>query len=134
LRDLVAEEHIAQIDKAEVNAVHIGVDAEGRELIVRVWPNGANVERGDEKGPVPAELAPDELTPEKAEELLALPTGPREVGTDPDTGLTVLVLTGRFGPFVQLGEQEPGTKDKPKRGSRCCRCRASSVPTTTVKQ
>ena len=80
LRDLVAEEHIAQIDKAEVNAVHIGTDGDGRELIVRVWPNGANVERGDEKGPVPAELAPDELTPEKADELLALPTGPREAG------------------------------------------------------
>ena len=71
LRELVAEEHLAQIDKAEVNAVHIGVDAEGRELIVRVWPNGANIERGDEKAPVPADLAPDELTPEKAEELLA---------------------------------------------------------------
>ena len=117
LRDLVADEHVAQIDKAEVNAVHIGVDDEGRELIVRVWPNGANIERGDEKGPVPAELAPDELTPEKAEELLAIPTGPREIGTDPDTGLTVLVLTGRFGPFVQLGEQAPGTKEKPKRAS-----------------
>jgi len=117
LRDLVAEEHVAKIDKAEVNAVHIGVDAEGRELIVRVWPNGANIERGDEKGPVPAELAPDELTAEKAEELLAIPTGPREVGTDPETGLTVLVLTGRFGPFVQLGEQEPGSKAKPKRAS-----------------
>ncbi len=117
LRDLVAEEHVAQIDKAEVNAVHIGTDAEGRALTVRVWPNGANIERGDERGPVPAELAPDELTPEKAEELLAIPTGPREVGTDPDTGLTVLVLTGRFGPFVQLGEQEPGTKEKPKRAS-----------------
>ena len=117
LRDLVAEEHLAQIDKAEVNAVHIGVDGDGRELVVRVWPNGANIERGDEKGPVPADLAPDELTPEKADELLAVPTGPREVGTDPETGLTVLVLTGRFGPFVQLGEQEPGSKEKPKRAS-----------------
>jgi DNA topoisomerase-1 len=113
----VAEEHLAQIDKAEVNAVHIGVDGDGRELVVRVWPNGANIERGDEKGPVPADLAPDELTPEKADELLAVPTGPREVGTDPETGLTVLVLTGRFGPFVQLGEQEPGSKEKPKRAS-----------------
>ena len=128
LRDLVAEDHIAQIDKAEVNAVHIGVDAEGRELIVRVWPNGANIERGDEKGPVPAELAPDELTPEKAEELLAIPTGPREVGTDPESGLLVLVLTGRFGPFVQLGEQAPGTKDKPKRASLF----ASMDPTTVT--
>ncbi len=117
LRDLVAEEHVAMIDKAEVNAVHVGVDAEGRELIVRVWPNGANIERGDEKGPVPADLAPDELTPEKAEELLAIPTGPRELGLDPETGLPVLVITGRFGPFVQLGEVPPGSKEKPKRSS-----------------
>ena len=27
------------------------------------------------------------------------------------------VLTGRFGPYVQLGEQEDGTKKKPKRAS-----------------
>jgi DNA topoisomerase-1 len=128
LRDLVAEEHIAQIDKAEVNAVHIGTDGDGQELIVRVWPNGANIERGDEKGPIPAELAPDELTPERAEELLAIPSGPREVGTDPDTGLTVLVLTGRFGPFVQLGEQAPGSKEKPKRASLF----ASMDPTTVT--
>src|SRR5205823_4233707 len=87
------------------------------ELIVRVWPNGANIERGDERGPIPADLAPDELTPEKADELLAIPTGPRELGTDPESGLPVLVLTGRFGPFVQLGEAAPGTKEKPKRAS-----------------
>ena len=42
-----------QIDKAEVNTVHIGHDAEGRELTVRVWPNGANIERGDEKASDP---------------------------------------------------------------------------------
>ena len=71
LRDLVAEEHVATIDKAEVNSVHVGHDADGNELIVRVWPNGANIERGDDRAPIPAELAPDELTPEKAEELLA---------------------------------------------------------------
>jgi DNA topoisomerase-1 len=127
LRDLVAEEHVAQINKAEVNAVHVGVDAEGRELIVRVWPNGANIERGDEKGPVPADLAPDELTAEKAEELLAIPTGPRELGHDPESGLPVLVITGRFGPFVQLGEAPPGTKEKPKRSSLF-----SSMDPTTV--
>ncbi len=127
LRDLVAEEHVAKIDKAEVNAVRVGVDAEGRELIVRVWPNGANIERGDEKGPVPADLAPDELTPEKAEELLAIPTGPRLLGDDPETGLPVLVITGRFGPFVQLGELPPGSKDKPKRSSLF-----SSMDPTTV--
>jgi DNA topoisomerase-1 len=114
----VSDERLAQIDMAEVNAVHVGVDAQGNELVARVWPNGARIERGEEKAPIPADLAPDELTPEKAEELLAKGGGgPRDLGTDPTTGLTVLVLTGRFGPFVQLGEQEPGSKDKPPRAS-----------------
>jgi DNA topoisomerase I len=128
LRDLVAEEHVATIDKAEVNAVHIGVDAEGRELIVRVWPNGANIERGDDKAPIPAELAPDELTPEMAEEILARgAAGPRELGVDPETGLTVLALTGRFGPFVQLGEVPDGSKAKPKRASLFASMDPSSI-------
>jgi DNA topoisomerase-1 len=118
LRDLVADEHVATIDKAEVNAVHVGCDRDGRELIVRVWPNGANIERGDDKAPIPADLAPDELTPERAEALLAQgAVGPRVLGTDPETGLPVLALTGRFGPFVQLGEVEDGSKVKPKRAS-----------------
>jgi DNA topoisomerase-1 len=118
LRELVSDEHLAQIDMAEVNAVHVGVDAHGNELIVRVWPNGARIERGEEKAPIPVDLAPDELTPDKAEELLAKGGGgPRELGDDPETGLPVLVLSGRFGPFVQLGEQAEGSKEKPKRAS-----------------
>jgi DNA topoisomerase-1 len=36
----------------------------------------------------------------------------RELGVDPETGLTVYLKTGRFGPYVQLGEGE-----KPKRSS-----------------
>ena len=39
------------------------------------------------------------------------------LGTDPDTDLPVLALTGRYGPFVQLGEMEDGSKEKPKRAS-----------------
>jgi DNA topoisomerase-1 len=118
LRDLVDEQHVAQIDKAEVNAVHVGHDADGQELVVRVWPDGANIERGDDKAPIPVDLAPDELTPQRAEELLAQGAiGPRVLGDDPDTGLPVLALTGRFGPFVQLGEVQNGSKTKPKRAS-----------------
>ena len=123
LRDLVGEEHVATIDKAEVNAIRLGTDDEGRTLTVRVWPNGANIERGDdpetvEKAPIPVDVAPDELTPELADDLLARgAVGPRTLGTDPDTGFEVLALTGRFGPFVQLGEQVDGSKEKPKRAS-----------------
>ena len=118
LSELIDEEHLATIDPADVNAVHIGHDADGNEIIVRVWSNGASVLRGDEKAPVPVELCPDELTIEKAEELIKEGSGgPRVLGEDPETGMPVLVLSGRFGPFVQLGEMEEGSKEKPKRGS-----------------
>jgi DNA topoisomerase I len=117
LRDLVGEEHLATIDKAEVNTVHLGADAEGRTMVVRVWPNGANIERGDERAPIPYDVAPDELV-DLADDLIARGSGgPRELGADPETGLIVLALTGRFGPFVQLGEQPEGSKEKPKRAS-----------------
>ena len=43
---------------------------------------------------------------------------PQSLGTDPKTGLPVYVLTGRFGPYVQLGEApEKGSKEKPRRAS-----------------
>ena len=37
------------------------------------------------------------------------------LGADPETGLDVSLRTGRFGPYVQLGEQNG--KEKPKRAS-----------------
>jgi DNA topoisomerase-1 len=39
----------------------------------------------------------------------------RKLGTDPATGLDVLVRSGRFGPYLQLGEAVEG--EKPKRAS-----------------
>jgi len=39
----------------------------------------------------------------------------KELGDDPDSGLTVLLLRGPFGYYVQLGEVEVGAKVKPKR-------------------
>ena len=132
LKDLVNEEHLATIDPAEVNAVPIGTDGHGREVIVRVWNNGASVVRGEERAPVPVDLAPDELTVERAEELLEKgAAGPRVLGTDPDSGLTVLTITGRYGPFVQLGEMVDGSKDKPKRASLLS---DMAVDTVTLEQ
>ena len=46
----------------------------------------------------------------------------------PRPELPVYVLTGRFGPYVQLGEQEEGTKKKPKRASLF----ASQTPETVT--
>ncbi len=132
LKDLVDEEHLATIDPAEVNAVPIGQDAQGRDIIVRVWNNGASVVRGEERAPVPVDLAPDELTIEKAEELLEKgAAGPRVLGIDPEHQLPVLALTGRYGPFVQLGEMEDGSKEKPKRASLLS---DMAVDTVTLEQ
>src|SRR4029453_8394812 len=103
LRDLVDDEHLSTIDPADVNAIHIGTDADGEEILVRVWNNGASVVGGGEKAPVPVDMAPDEMTVERALELIEKGAGgPRVLGNDPETGLPVLSLTGRYGPFVQL--------------------------------
>src|SRR3990172_1568406 len=93
----------------------MGSDREGEEIIAGAGRFGPYLQRGEDKTPIPDQLAPDELTVEKALELLSAPNGDRELGPDPDTGLPVSVRTGRFGPYVQLGEQEE--TGKPKRAS-----------------
>ncbi len=118
LKGLVADEHLDQIDKESVNTVPLFDDPQGRSVVVRVWPNGASVQRGEEKAPIAPDVAPDELTMELIEELLERASaGPRILGVDPKTGEKVLVLNGRFGPFVQLGEIDDGSKEKPPRAS-----------------
>jgi DNA topoisomerase-1 len=49
---------------------------------------------------IPESLAPDELTLAKAIELLAAPSGERELGIDPVTGFPVIAKSGRFGPYI----------------------------------
>ena len=92
--------------------------ADGNEVVARVGRYGPYVERGEERASIPDDLPPDELTVEKAVELIETQNaGAKIFGTDPESGLTVYGMTGRFGPYVQLGEQEEGSKEKPKRAS-----------------
>ena len=76
---------------------------------LRVGRYGAYVERGDVRANIPMGLAPDELTAARAEELLLEPAGDRELGVHPETGLTVVVKSGRYGPYVSevLPEDAP---------------------------
>ncbi|MFP4425207.1 MAG: type I DNA topoisomerase [Spirochaetaceae bacterium] len=61
---------------------------------------------------IPEEIAPADLTEEDITELIELQKrGPEPIGTHPDTGEKIYCLTGRYGPYVQLGE---ATEDKPK--------------------
>ncbi|MDP9397453.1 MAG: type I DNA topoisomerase [Actinomycetota bacterium] len=111
LRALV--ENLGDIDPREVNTIDIG---EG--IAVRVGRYGPYVERGDQRASLPDDLAPDELTVEKAEELLAAPSGDRELGTDPSTGRAIVAKAGRYGPYVTevLPEDAPKSA-KPRTGS-----------------
>ena len=70
MRALVTE-HLEGIDAREVNSIAIPAS----DIVVRVGRYGPYLERGDERASVPDDLAPDELTPERAEELLATPAG-----------------------------------------------------------
>ncbi len=106
---------MAHADPAAVNAIPLGKDAEGNEVVVRNGRYGPYVKRGEDTASIPADVAPDELTVERAVELLAAPKGDEPIGTDPASGLPVYVKTGRFGPYVQLGDADTlpeGTKPK----------------------
>jgi DNA topoisomerase-1 len=130
LRELVSDDHLATLDPRGVSTIPIGTDDTGHELVVRVGRYGPYVQREDsETASLPPEIVPDELTIELALDMIAKQAaGPTALGTDPETELPVYVLTGRFGPYVQLGEQEDGSKKKPKRASLF----ASQTPETVT--
>ncbi|MCM2333599.1 MAG: type I DNA topoisomerase [Anaeromyxobacteraceae bacterium] len=111
LRQLVARA-LEQADAAGLNNLLIGADPAGAPIHARVGRFGPYLKRGDDTAPIPDKLAPDELTVEKALEILSAPRGGRQLGADPATGLPVFVKSGRFGPYVQLGEAKDGEKPR----------------------
>jgi DNA topoisomerase-1 len=99
----LVNDHLDQIDPREVNSIPIGDD-----IVVRVGRYGPYLQRGEDTASLPEDLPPDELNLEKAVELLEAPSGDRALGEDPESGLPVLLRTGRYGPYVQLGEAVEG--------------------------
>jgi DNA topoisomerase-1 len=84
---------------------------EGR-LGIRLGKNGAFI--GCSRYPECRHTRPLSVANDNQSEN-GLTGGPRELGVDPETGLVVTVRDGRFGPYVQLGED--GGEEKPKRSS-----------------
>ena len=117
--------HLDEIDAREVNSIPLATDAGGREIVIRVGRYGPYLQRGEDRAAVPGDLAPDELTLERAEELLEHPSSDRVLGNDPVTGKAVLVRAGRFGPYVQLGEAT--ATDKPRTASLLKTMSASDI-------
>jgi len=107
-----------EIDPRAVGSIPIGINEDGHDVVARIGRYGPYVEIGEERASIPDDLAPDELTVDKATELVQHQNaGDKIFGTDPESGLTVYGKTGRFGPYIQLGEAEEGSKTKPKRAS-----------------
>jgi len=105
---------LGEIDARELSTFPIA----DSDAVLRVGRYGAYVERGEERANVPVELAPDELTAEKAAELLALPSGDHPLGVDPSTGREIVAKTGRYGPYVtEILEDEAPKSAKPRTSS-----------------
>ena len=112
-------DNLGDIDARAINSIEI---ADGINLRVgKFGPylemgGDIDTETGEIKDPVranvPADLAPDELTAEKAQELIEQgKQDGRELGVDPETGHTVVARDGRFGPYVtevipEMSEEE----------------------------
>jgi len=109
LHELVSD--LGAIDAREINSLEIG---DG--IVLRVGRYGPYLERDGQRASVPEELAPDELTVERAEELLSQPSGDRELGIHPETGLPIVARTGRYGPYVTEVLPED-SKEKPRTAS-----------------
>ncbi|HTL40425.1 MAG TPA: type I DNA topoisomerase [Pseudolysinimonas sp.] len=103
-------DNLGEIDARDINSIRI---ADG--VTLRIGRYGPYLEVPDPDGGetprrvnVPAELAPDELTPAKARELIDAPvSSDRELGVNPATGKMIVAKDGRYGPYVTELEPEP---------------------------
>jgi DNA topoisomerase-1 len=106
LREIV--DNLGDIDARAVNSIRID---DGITLRVGKYGPYLEVEDGSEtprRVNVPEDLAPDELTAEKARELIDAPVvTDRVLGENPANGKTIVVKDGRYGPYVTELEPEP---------------------------
>ncbi|MGW2226743.1 type I DNA topoisomerase [Streptomyces formicae] len=122
LKELVTD--LGAIDAREISSFPVG---DG--IVLRVGRYGPYVERGErdsenhQRADVPDDLAPDELTVEYAEELLAKPSGDFELGADPTTGHQIVAKDGRYGPYVT----EVLPEGTPKTGKNAVKPRTASL-------
>jgi DNA topoisomerase-1 len=95
---------------------------EGLDAPVRIGRYGPYVEIEEDGKPLraslPSELAPGDLTDDMVHDLIRTRVeGPPVLGEHPDTKQPVYLMRGEYGPYVQLGDVEEGSKVKPKRSS-----------------
>ncbi|GAA3894041.1 type I DNA topoisomerase [Streptomyces lacrimifluminis] len=122
LKELVTD--LGAIDAREVSSFPVGND-----IVLRVGRYGPYIERGEkdsenhQRADVQEDLAPDELSVELAEELLAKPSGDFELGADPESGHQIIARDGRYGPYVT----EVLPEGTPKTGKNAVKPRTASL-------
>jgi DNA topoisomerase I len=123
LKQMVSD--LTDIDAREVSSFPLA----GTDIVVRVGRYGPYLERDGQRVNVPEDLAPDELTPERAAELFDRPSSDVTLGTDPGTGRQIVAKSGRFGPYVTevLPDGEAG---KPRTSSLL---KSMSLDTVTLE-
>jgi len=110
LKQLVSD--LGDIDARDVSSFPLA----GTDIVVRVGRYGPYLERDGQRVNVPGDIAPDELTPERAAELFDRPGGDVALGTDPASGYQIVAKSGRFGPYVTEVLPE-GATGKPRTSS-----------------
>ncbi|HET8600392.1 MAG TPA: type I DNA topoisomerase [Segeticoccus sp.] len=143
LRQLV--EDLGEIDAREISTVDLG---DG--MVVRVGRYGPYVEQVTPAGVDPAtgevtdeaaagqakprratvsdDIAPDEMTPAKARELLeAAADDGRVLGQDPQTGRDIVAKAGRYGPYVSEVLPESEADGKPAKGKAKVKPKTASL-------
>ena len=113
-------DNLGEIDAREINSLPHRRRHHAAHRQVRPVPRGAAPRVGDRRPPrrvnVPEDLAPDELTPAKARELIDAPVaGDRELGVNPANGKMVVAKDGRYGPYVTELEPEPSRRAERRR-------------------
>ncbi len=108
----------SELEKIEFPRIKVGNDPKtGRPVVLRIGRAYVSVHvegEEDRRATLPVDLLVDELTPEKAIDLIIQKDKSKEpIGKHPETEQNIYALTGPFGPYLQLGEQD-GDK-KPKR-------------------
>ena len=110
-------EHKADvIDARDVSRVLIATPEGGEPIYVRVGKFGPFLQQDERRASIPDGLPPDELTLDKALEMLGQAAQADEpLGICPDTHKPVFLKVGRFGPYVQRGT--PDDEEKPRNAS-----------------
>lgn len=101
-----------EIDPRVINGLPIG-EHDGKTVEVRIGRYGPFISDGERRAGVPDDTPPDELTLEKALDMLEHASKePESLGLHPETGEPVYLKVGRYGPYVQLGDAREGSKPK----------------------